>query len=252
MSAGKFKTISFALIAVVSTSLLVSACIGASTTRMGMVKDESTGLMIGSTVEKSIVTDSTFHENKKIKVRIRNTSGDTVFDLYGFRSQLERAYAQLGYEPTSDDDFGLLVDINVRYSGQIQSNLAAEYGFLGAASGGVIGYRSSASAGTAIGTVAGATLGSILGSYVTDDTYIIITNVSFARVKDSSSNKPAKTITFSRSTNPYEEDADNGKRGLKQVITTGVSVYAGGRNTAQTEIAQQVRERIARIVSNII
>lgn len=233
----------------------LSGCIGAPTSRLGMVKDKDTGLMIGSRVEKSIVTDSSFHKNKKIKVRIRNTSGDTAFDLYDFRSQLERAYAETGYEPTSGDDFGLLVDVNVRYSGQIQSNLSQQYGFLAAAAGGITGYRSNATAGTAIGAVGGATLGSIVGSFVTDDTYIIISDVTYASIKDTTSSKPAKTVTFSRSPEPQkdeEEEEKRHKRSLKRTITTGVAVFAGGRNTPQTEIATQVRARIIRIVRDII
>lgn len=44
--------------------------------------------------------------------------------------------------------------------------------------------------------------------------------------------------------------AKNGS--IKKVIRTGVAVYAGGRNTPQSEISGMVRERIARIVGNII
>lgn len=234
-------------------ALILSSCVGAPTTRMGMIKDPDTGLMIGSRVENSFITDASFHKNSKIKVRIRNTSGDTAFNLNTFQSTLENAYANAGYEPTSEDDFGILVDVNVRYSGQIQTNLEAEYGFLGAAAGGITGYRSNATAGTAIGTVAGATLGSIAGSFATDDTYIIITNVTYAIIKDTRSKKPAKTVTFNRSKSIYNEDKKKEKkRGMKKTITSGVAVYAGGRNTPQSVITEQVRERIARIVSNII
>lgn len=235
----------------------LSGCIGAPTTRMGMVKQEDgSGLMIGSSVERNIVTDASFYKNKKVKVRIRNTSGDTAFDMNGFRSQIERAYDSIGFEPTSDDDFGILVDVNVRYSGQIQTNMSVEYGFLGGVSGGLAG----ASIGTTrtdigIGTVSGATLGSIIGSYVTDDTYIIVTSVTVATVTDRSTSKPSKTITFSRSRQTDEEDEEDknrSKRGLKRSVQTGVAVYAGGRNTSQSEIAGIVRARIARIVGNII
>lgn len=243
------------ILATIAVVFGLGACVGSPTTRLGMVKNPETGLMIGSRVEKTIITDASFHKNKKIKVRIRNTSGDMAFDMYGFRSQLERAYASAGYKPTDDDDFGLLVDVVVRYSGQIQTNMESEYAFLGGAGGGIAGYRSNATAGTAIGAVAGATLGSIVGSFVTDDTYIIVTDVTYATIRDTSSSSPAKTVIFSRSTRTDDDgDKDNNRsqRGLKRSITTGVAVYAGGRNTPQSEIAGQVRERIARIVSNII
>ncbi len=234
----------------------LGGCVGAPTTRMGMVKDDSSGLMIGSTVEKTIVTDSSFHKNKKIKVRIRNTSGDTTFDMYRFKDQVERAYESIGFEPSSEDDFGILVDVNVRYSGQIQTNMATEYGFLGASAGGLAGAsRGTSATDVGIGVVSGATIGSIVGSFVTDDTYIIVTDVTVATVRDRTTTKPAKTITFSRSPKTdeeKEEDRNSSKRGLKHSVRTGVAVYAGGRNTSQSEIAGMVRQRIARIVGNII
>jgi hypothetical protein len=39
---------------------------------------------------------------------------------------------------------------------------------------------------------------------------------------------------------------------MLRVYRSGVSVFAGGRNTQQAHIAQQVRERIIRIVGDII
>jgi len=244
----------FALSFVVGVSIGLSGCIGSPTTRLGMVKNKDTGIMIGSRIEKSIVTDPSFYKNKKIKVRLRNTSGDTAFDLYGFKSKLQRAYAATGFEPTDGDDFGLLVDVNVMYSGQIQHNLATEYGFLGGAAGGIGGYRSNATAGTAIGAVAGATIGSIIGSYVTDDTYIIIANVAFAQVKERTQKEPAKTIVFSRSPTSKNEDdeADKPARSLRKATFTHVAVFAGGRNVSQDEIAGMVRTRIIRIVGDFL
>ena len=248
----KTLKINFLITSLLAT-LVLSACVGAPTTRMGMVKDSDTGLMIGSRVENTIITDASFHKNNKIKVRIRNTSGDTAFDLHSFQSIVESAYARAGYEPTSQGDFGILVDVNVRYSGQIQTNMEAEYGFLGAAAGGITGFRSGASGGTAMGVVAGATLGSIVGSFNTDDTYIIVTDVTYASVKDTRKKDPAKTVTFSRSNSRYNEKEKKERgRSLKTTISTGVAVYAGGRNTPQSAIAEQVRDRIARIVSDII
>jgi len=246
----------FTIAAFLLTAVAMTSCVGTPTTRMGMVKNDETGLMIGSTVENSILTDASFHKNKKVKVRIRNTSGDTAFDLVGFRSQIENAYSSIGFEPTSSDDFGLLIDVNVQYSGQIQTNMSAEYAFLGAAAGGLAGAKvGTTRADVGIGAVSGATLGSIVGSFVTDDTYIIITKVTVATIKKSSASKPAKSITFSRSPQPDEErykDAESGTQSLKKTIQTGIAVYAGGRNTSQSTISSMVKQRIARIVSNII
>lgn len=241
---------------VLAAAVFLSSCIGvgASTNRSGMVQQEGTGLMYGSVIENNFVTDSSFFKNKKIKVRTRNTSGDPTFDLRQFENQLARAYQNVGYEPTSKDDFGLIVDVNVRYSGQIQSNLSAEYGFLGAAAGGLAGYNSDGGFGAAVGTVAGATLGSVIGSYVTDDTFIIVADVTFGIIKKKKSTT-SKTITFSRSTNTQnddDEDDDVGTRSFRKTERTSIAVFAGGRNVSQSEIAGEVRQRIIRIVSNII
>lgn len=245
-----------AALAATGIVLLLAACggIGAPTARMGMVKDPATGLQFGSVVERTIVTDPSFYKNRKIKVRTRNTSGDVAFDLDGFADELRAAYAASGFEPTEGEDFGLLLDVNVVYSGQMQSNLADEFGFLGAAGGGIAGYRSDVEAGTAIGTVAGATFGTVLGSFVTDDTYIIVARVTFGEVK--AGKAAGKRITFSRS---YESDEQRerierreGKRGFRGTVSTDVTVFAGGRNVPQSRIAGQVRQRLARIIGDVI
>jgi hypothetical protein len=238
-----------------ATAVLSAGCVnvGAPTTRLGMVEQEGTGLMFGSTVERNLVTDPSFYQNPTMKLRVRNTSGDTAFNIGAFKDQIGRAFDQVGYAQTAAPDFGLLVDVNVMYSGQISSNLSNEFAFLGAAGGGIAGASQGGNVETAAGVVAGATLGSILGSFVTDDTYIIITDVTFGIVKDRKQ-REGKTVTFSRSKEPWEDEDEDLKlqRGFRDTVSTQVAVYAGGRNVRQSEIAQEVRERMVRIVSNII
>ena len=224
--------------------------------RMGMVKNPETGLQIGSVVENNLVTDASFYKNRKIKVRTRNTSGDPAFDLAGFTSRLRSAYAGAGYEPTSGDDFGLLVDVNVTYSGQVQTNLSGEFGFLGAAAGAIAGTARGGGIAPAAGILAGATLGSILGSFVTDDTYIIVAQVTFGIIKGAAK-RDGKRITFSRSIAGHPEDRDEIEerrraRGFRKTHSTQVSVFAGGRNVYQSEIAGMVRRRFVRIIRDII
>lgn len=237
---------------------LLAGCVANSTqNRLGMVRDPETGLAFGSVIEKNLIVDSSFYSNRKLKVRIRNTSGDTAFDLHGFKSQLERAYADKGYQPTDADDFRLLVDVNVVYSGQVRRDLASEFGFLGAAAGGVAGAASrGGGVATAGGVVAGATLGTIAGSFVTEETYIIVARVTFGEIKEVIHSK--KSLTFSNSVrlkdlDEQEEDKTKiQKRDFRDRISTGVSVFAGGTNTSQAEIAAQVRSRIIRIVGDFI
>ena len=251
----KFKLKS--LLVLGSFILLVGGCgnLANPPARGGMVKDPVTGLQFGSAVERNIVTDASFFTNKKIKVRTRNTSGDTAFNLRQFTNQLSSTYASNGYEPTNQGDFGLLIDVNVMYSGQVQRSLANEFGFLGAAGGGLAGYKIGGDGvGAGAGVLVGAALGSILGSYVTDDTYIIVLEVTFGVIKEIRGSK--KTITFSRSPKyNYEkedEEINRNKRGFKKTYKSKIAVFAGGRNVPQSRIAGDVRQRIIRIVGDII
>lgn len=167
----------FAVLTAVSVAMTGCGNLVSPTARLGMVKNPDTGLQIGSVVEKSSVTDASFYKNKTIKVRTPNTSGDVAFDLREFTDRLRTAYAAAGYTPTDKDDFGLLVDVNVIYSGQIQTNLADEFAFVGGAAGGIAGARSDARFGTGIGALGGATLGNVIGSFIADGTYIIVARV---------------------------------------------------------------------------
>ncbi|MGQ0665070.1 MAG: complement resistance protein TraT [Pseudomonadota bacterium] len=225
--------------------------------RMGMVVDPRTGLQYGSVIERNLVVDASQLENRKLKLAIRNTSGDPAFDLRGFRSSLESAFAAKGYQPTAGDDFGVLVDINVRFSGQASSDMANRFGFLGAAAGGLAGYGTqrdhSGSAqllGTGIGVVSGATLGAILGSYVREDTYIVVAGINVA-VVDPERGKTSKTIVFGASER-REREIRTGVRPFSQRLETSLAVYAGGRSVPQGQIVDGVRDRFLSILSDVI
>lgn len=252
--------------AIAIAGLALAACgnVVSPPARLGMVKDPDTGLQFGSVIEQSIVTDPSFYKNKRIKVRVRNTSGDVAFDLKRFTDQIRASYRETGYVPTDGDDFGVMVDVNVIYSGHIQKNYSGELSFLGATAGatagGIAGYRSNAVAGTAIGlaagTAAGATIGSIIGSFITDDTYIIVARVTFGIIKGPA-RRDGKTVTFSRSITGHPEDEEEKEekrqeRGIRDSASTRISVFAGGRNIRQSEIAEEVRQRFVRIIGDVI
>jgi hypothetical protein len=230
--------------------LMISSC--APTQRSGMVVDPETGLQFGSVVEKNIVVDSSQFPNNKLKIRLRNVSGDPAFDLSGLTSQLENAYRSKGYDITTGNDNGLMLDVNVTYSGQTSSNMASQYGFLGGSIGGIGGSQvgRNTTLGAAGGVIAGATLGSIVGSYVTDDTYIVVAHVTLG-VKEAGEGETKKKIVFS-SSETKTQTTEQGFQPFRQTITTGVSVYAGGRNISQGQIAGEVRNRFRRILSDIL
>ncbi|CAN0321038.1 unnamed protein product, partial [Phaeothamnion confervicola] len=233
--------------AALALALLLAAC--APGAPGGAVVDPATGLAYGSVVEKSVVVDAAQFRNRRLRVVTRNTSGDPAFDMGAFAGQLRGSYAGKGYQPTDADDFGVRVDLNVLRSSQISSNYSTEFAFLGGAAGAIAGRRSDTAQGTAIGLVSGAALGAVAGSFATKDTYIVVAEVAIG-VLDSRSGVTQRTITFSDS--PRLEERDTEMRPFRQLVRTRIAVYAGGRNVAQAQIADEVRRRLARIVADII
>ncbi|MHA1599057.1 MAG: complement resistance protein TraT [Alphaproteobacteria bacterium] len=250
-----------ATLLILGTVLIVTGCAKTGIhNRLGLVKDPNSGFLFGSTVEKNFITDASLFKNRKIKVRTRNTSGDLAFNLNGFSENLKANFANKGYQPVgvNSDDFGLLLDVNIMYSGHAESSLANQFAYLGASVGAIRAAKSKSNYARVTGPIAGATFGSVLGSFITTDTYIIVASVSFAVIKGGKK-KTGKTITFSRSYDPKWDDEDRQekedrrtRRSLKKVVETGVSVFAGGTSVSQAEISRQVRERIIRILGDII
>lgn len=237
--------------ATISAAVFVSGC--AAPTRMGMVKDPQTGLQFGSMIEKNFFLDSSQFKNRSIKVSTRNASGDRAYQVSAFTNDLNGAFSRKGYVPTQADSFGVKLDINVLYSGQIQTNLGSQFAFLGGAGGGIAGYRSNEVAGTAAGMLVGATIGSIIGNNITDDTYIVIAEVSLG-ITDSigSESGDKKVISFGSSPKLQEEKLPSNFKPFREVMRTKIAVYAGGRNTSQQQIAEQVKQRLVNIVSDSI
>lgn len=221
----------------------------------GMIEDPETGILYGSMLEARIVTEASFYRNPKIKVRVRNTSGDINFDLTDFKGKIEQAYAAKGYIPTDDDDFGLLMNVDIAYSGHIQNTLSSEFAFIGSTVGGLAGQADGSVQGYVAGVLSGAALGTVAGSFVTEDTYSIVARVTFGEIKKYK--KSRRRVTFSRSAklknlNDPDEDHRVYLRGFKRRYTNSLAVWAGGRNVNQSEIVDEVKQRITRIVSDFI
>jgi len=247
------KSLSTPLTILVFATFALTSCITPAEPRMGMVRDEHSGLMYGSAIENNLVTDASFYKNRKIKVRTRNTSGDRAFNLEHFTTDLNAAYAAKGYEPTTQEDFGLIMDVNVMYSGQVQTNRARSYRVIGGLLGAT--YGGETQRGLLTGTVSGAAIGNIVGQFDTQDTYMVIAQVTFAVLKPHKETK--KRITFSRSDKLKNIDDPNDDekvitRSIKETFNTQIAVYAGGRNLAQSKIVDEVRKCAVRIVADYI
>lgn len=244
------KPLTWLLAATVLAPVLVTLDGCAPTSRYGMVRQEKTGLQYGSVIENNVFIDPSQFGNNSIKVTVRNTSGDTAFDLHNFKNRLASSYAAKGYEINDGSDFGIKIDLNVLRSSQIQDNYAVEFGFLGAAAGAAAGYKADSTGATPIGAVSGLALGSILGSYVVDDTYIIIAEVTIGTLDR---RRKKKRITFSDSPKIRDLEKDDPTfKPFRRVVSTKIAVFAGGRGVPQSRIAEEVRQRLVKIVSDII
>lgn len=222
----------------------------AQPSRMGMIEDPNNGLMWGSVIERNIVVDASQFENRSIKINLRNVSGDSAYDLKGFHRQLSEALRAKGYNPTESDSFGIKYDVNVLYSGYVRKDLSSEFAFLGGAAGALANSRSGSFRDGATGALVGATIGAIAGSYVKEETYIAIAEVTVA-VADQYRGKTDKIVSFSSSP-PLQEERKSSMKPFEAMLRTKVAVYAGGRNVSQAQIVDGVKTRLARIMGDAI
>jgi hypothetical protein len=239
--------ISRRLIATLATAAVLVAC--ASPNRNGMVLDAGSGVQYGSSVEKNIFLDSSQFPDKRVKVTSRNVSGDVSYQITDFEADISAALAKRGYAPANGENFGLRFDINVLYSGQIQKNMSSEFAFLGGAGGAVAGYRADGRGSTAGGALAGAALGGLIGSAVTDDTYIVVAEVSIG-VNSAASTE--RTVITLGSSPPLQRQTTAGLVPFREVLRTKVAVYAGGRNLGQQAVVRELRRRLLDIASNTL
>ena len=233
-------------LAIMPILMLIVAC--APQSRMGMIVDRKTGLQYGSTIQRNIVVDPSLFQNRRIKLRIRNTSGKSEFGIRQFRRQLLSAFESTGYDTKPNDDFGILVDINVMYAGQASRNLGVEFAFLGGAAGGLaVGSGELATAGAIVG---GATLGAIIGSHVTKDTYMIVAEVTIG-VVDQRRGKTEETLVFGASKRKMKTRA-RAYKGFDRRAQTKIAVYAGGTSIGPSRVSVEVNRRLVSIISDII
>lgn len=233
--------------------ILGAALIGvgcASRNPMGMVTDSESGLQYGSMVDRSLLVDASQFRNRRVKITTRNVSGDGAYRLDNLARELAGSLASKGYTPDDADGFGLRYDVNLVYSGHIQRNYANEGAWWGGATGGLIGANSRRDGSTGAGILVGATLAGIIGATVTDDTYMVVVDVTIAMNGNSEQPNATRTVTFSSSTKAETTEAPVAS--FREVLRTKVAVYAGGRNVSQAQIADGVRRRLVSILRDII
>lgn len=238
--------------------LLVSACtssVGPNPYRL--VEDKQTGYAYGATKSGEFIADPAMFRNAKLKLRIRNTTGDPALDIYAFRQQLEKAYSDIGYEITDGDDFGILLDVNVRYFGQVTQALPQEFTFLTTAGGVVAGSSSGIHSGDtadiitggATGSIVGAAIGEILRNYITEETFIIISSITLGTVMPE---VVSDETVISFTTGKKIKQKKTNFKGFRSRDVVDLAVYAGGTMADKTDIIDEVRARYLRILKDII
>lgn len=235
---------------VVAALAVVGGC--AYPNRMGMVADPDSGLRYGSMIERSLLVDASQFKNRRVKITSRNVSGDGAYRLDSLRNELALALQAKGYVPDDADGFGLRYDVNLVYSGHIQRNYANEGAWWGGAAGAAVGSHSTRAGSTGVGLLVGATLAGIMGSTVTDDTHMVVVEVTVAVNRNAEQSNSSNSVTFSSSPSMKMESSEAGVTAFREVLRTKVAVYAGGRNVSQREIAEGVRRRLVSILRDVI
>ena len=169
------------------SGLAVSLAACRRNNRDDMVIDARTNRMYGMRSDKTLFVDPSLYPNRRLKLTLRNMSGDPVWDLDATRETLYRGYVDKGYERSDGNDFGIKIDLNVIRSQQFDYDMTTQYGFLGAGAGaglgGVAGGVRDGASGVALGTAGGMAVGAALGTlavyFTTDSIYVVITEATF-------------------------------------------------------------------------
>lgn len=223
-----------------------------------MVVDPKTDRMYGMRSEGMVFTDPALYPNRRLKLSLRNMSGDPVWDLEETREQLYQGYTAKGYERSDGNDFGLKIDLNVIRSQQYDRDMLAQYGFLGGTAGAVAGAGAgaviggtpgSAGIGAGAGMATGVSLGTLAGYFTTDNIYVVVTEAIFAIRRHAT--KPRRVVTFDGS--PRVEEWEESSRGtFSDVHRVTIINYGAGRNTTQLEIADDIRKRQIRSLISLV
>ncbi|CAA7613457.1 conserved hypothetical protein [Candidatus Terasakiella magnetica] len=221
-----------------------------------MVVDPNTNRMYGMRSDGvPVFTDPSLFPNRRLKLSVRNMSGDAVWDLDSTRDRLYRVFLDKGYERSDGTDFGLKVDLNVVRSQQFDRSMLAEYTFLGGSGGAVAGGLGGGlsgggpAAGAGIGLATGAALGAIAGYFSVDSIYVVLTEATFGVRRDST--RPRRVVTFEGSPR-IEEWEERGYDAFRKTQRVLISNYGGGRDISQREIADDIRERQIRSLASFL
>ncbi|TIH19348.1 hypothetical protein D0S45_03985 [Marinifilum sp. JC120] len=236
-------------VAIIMALVLMTGC--RSKQRMGMVRDQNTGLLYGSMTSSNFIIDPSQFDTPVLKLTIRNTSGDPAVNLKALRKTIEAAYIDKGYKVVKTGKYSMHLDVNLRYSGQISQNMVDEISLWGGTGGAYMGASLGQNLDSLVlGSASGAAIGAIIGQYTTQDTYVMVADVVLGIV-DKYAKKRRYVVQF-EDTQIKWDDEDDGFTSYRSRERIQLAVYAGGDNTAQSKIVRGVTLRFKRILQDII
>ncbi len=212
---------------------------------------------IGSSVSRNVFIDPGQFGNRRVKVRMRNSSGEPGIDMAGMRSAVESGLRSAGYE-LAEQGFGILVDANLHFMNSVAEGRRRAPNDVGFLLGGVAGYEIARNSGgirpgsgAIIGALAGATLQEVIRSSNDYDSYMAVCDVNIGVVRQQPTNKDTLVIGGNRFERERNEP-DPTFESFAQRETLKVYVFAGGRREGRDYVLQAIQERLARIVANLI
>jgi outer membrane lipoprotein SlyB len=207
----------------------------------------------GSVVSGSFFADSSQFRNNQVKLRLRDTSGDEFFSISRLKKNVVTGLELAGYNVTSNDDFGILIDVNVR---KISRGVdASSNSGVGVLLGGVVGAEASSGNNSGISSVSGMIVGAVAGNSIetvirkagSKQTFILRADVNIG-ISESDSNSEAEIIIgqskFKKSPTMSTYNA------FSMTDSLEVVVYGGG-NKADVVITA-IENRLGRILSSIL
>ncbi|CAA7626062.1 conserved hypothetical protein [Candidatus Terasakiella magnetica] len=200
-----------------------------------------TDRMFGIRSDKSIFTDQAKFPSRRLKMSLRNMSGDQFWDMETTKERLYQGYIANGYEHSDDNELGVRADIKILYSGQLIDKILSDPSHLFLSRG--IGYEGSA------GVTTGESLPS-LRNYVSDDSiYVVITEVIFAIRRPPSTARRIVTFEGSPRVEEWEESSSGSFQQVNRVL---ISNYGGAPNVSRADMAEEIRDRQIRSLISLI
>lgn len=231
------------------SGLLLSGCATAGS--------RDPGLQIGSTVSKSLFVEASQFGNRKVRLRLRNSSGDPSVDMTQLRAHVESGLRGAGYA-MADEGAGIVMDANLYFMNTVATGRMQASNEVGFLLGGVTGYElskgkggMSTGSGAILGAIAGATLQEVLRNRDERDSYLAICDVNIGVVRQQNTKRDSFVIGGNR----FERDKDAPDPTFESFAmkdTVKVYVYAGDRRERRDGVISAIQGRLANVVANLL